>query len=130
MPTHRSHARSNVDSRSISKSHTRPRSESKTTPKTKRQPHAKSSDKRWVSKVKTVSTFPPDGTFTKEPQEIAHILANKKVSPKGIGSGIRMVQYFINRGGKGLSATRRKKLERAKEMLQERLEEQKKAKKH
>ncbi|HEX3998116.1 MAG TPA: DUF3175 domain-containing protein [Pirellulales bacterium] len=90
--------------------------------------HGKGTDKRWVKKVKTVSTFPPQGTFTKGPQEIAETLADKKVSPKGIGSGIRMVQYFINRGGKGLSATRRKKLERAKEILHEKLEAQKKKK--
>jgi hypothetical protein len=30
-----------------------------------------------------------------------------------------MLQYFINRAGKGLSKTRRKELEKAKRMLQE-----------
>jgi hypothetical protein len=40
------------------------------------------------------------------------------VSPKGLGSGIRMIQYFINRGGKNLSAARRRELERAKRILQ------------
>jgi hypothetical protein len=96
---------------------------------TKSKEHANShSGERWVSKVKTVSTYPPEGTFTKEPQAIADTLADKKVSPKGIGSGIRMVQYFINRGGKGLSATRRKKLERAKEILREKLKGEKKKK--
>ena len=49
-------------------------------------------------------------------------MARKDVSPKGLGSGIRMIQYFINRGGKGLSATRRRKLERAKRILQRRRE--------
>jgi len=48
-------------------------------------------------------------------------MASKKVSPKGIGSGIRMIQYFINRGGKNLSASRRRTLERAKRLLQERM---------
>jgi len=47
-------------------------------------------------------------------------MARKDVSPKGIASGIRMIQYFINRGGKGLSATRRRELERAKRILQRR----------
>jgi hypothetical protein len=47
-----------------------------------------------------------------------------KVSPKGIGSGIRMIQYFINRGGKGLSATRKKELEKAKKILQAKLHQQ------
>jgi tRNA(adenine34) deaminase len=47
-------------------------------------------------------------------------MASKKVSPKGIGSGIRMIQFFINRGGNNLSARRRKELEKAKKLLQER----------
>jgi len=51
-------------------------------------------------------------------------MASKKVSPKGIGSGIRMIQYFINCGGKGLSATRKKELEKAKKLLQERQKKQ------
>jgi len=76
--------------------------------------------KRWVSSVKTISTFPPTGTFTKDAESIARIMASRKVSPRGIGSGIKMIQYFINRAGKGLSATRRHELERAKKILQER----------
>src|SRR5262245_28611564 len=85
-------------------------------------------DKRWVSRVKTVSTFPPEGTFKKDARSIARVMASKKVSPKGIGSGIKMIQYFINRGGKGLSATRRDELEKAKKILQERQQgERKKA---
>ncbi len=75
---------------------------------------------RWVSKVKTVSTFPPEGLFTKDAETIAEVMATKKVSPGGIGSGIRMVQYFINRAGKGLSQARRTELERAKHLLQAR----------
>jgi len=49
----------------------------------------------------------------------------KKVSPKGPGSGMRMLTYFVNRAGKGLSATRRKKLERAKELLAKRVKDAK-----
>ena len=44
----------------------------------------------------------------------------KDVSPRGLGSAIRMIQYFINRGGKSLSARRRAELERAKRILQRR----------
>jgi tRNA(adenine34) deaminase len=78
----------------------------------------KPNDKRWVRKVKTVSTYPPQGLFTKDAKTIARVMATKKVSPGGIGSGIRMVQYFINRGGKGLSAARKRELEKAKRLLQ------------
>jgi uncharacterized protein DUF3175 len=77
--------------------------------------------KRWVSKVKTVSTFPPEGLFTKDAPTIARTLASKKVSPKGAASGMRMLTYFINRGGKGLSKTRRAELERAKKLLSKRV---------
>ena len=76
---------------------------------------------KWVSRVKTESTFPREGLFTKDPETIARELASKKVSPKGPGSGMRMLTYFINRAGKGLSATRRAKLEKAKELLSKRV---------
>jgi hypothetical protein len=38
-----------------------------------------------------------------------------------------MIQYFINRGGKNLSATRRAELERAKRLLQRRAASRKRA---
>jgi Protein of unknown function (DUF3175) len=79
---------------------------------------AKKRSKRWVKQVKTDSTHPPARTFTGSATEIARKMARKDVSPKGLGSGIRMIQYFINRGGKGISATRRRELERAKRILQ------------
>jgi tRNA(adenine34) deaminase len=74
-----------------------------------------------VQTVKTVSTFPPKDLFTKDARTIARVMAKKEVSPRGIGSGIRMIQYFINRGGKGLSATRKRELNKAKQILQGRL---------
>jgi len=73
--------------------------------------------KRWVSDVKTVSTYPPEGIFTKDAETIARTMARKDVSPKGTGSAIRMIQYFINRAGKGLPADRKSELEKAKEIL-------------
>jgi tRNA(adenine34) deaminase len=81
--------------------------------------------KQWVRGVKTVSSFPPAGLFTKDAATIARVMASKKVSPKGIGSGIRMIQFFINRAGKGLPPRRRKELEKAKRMLQARVRGQK-----
>jgi tRNA(adenine34) deaminase len=78
----------------------------------------KKNDRRWSHKVKTVSTFPPAGIFTKDAETIARSLASKKVSPKGIGSGIRMVQFFINRAGKNLTSARKKELEKAKQIMQ------------
>jgi len=74
--------------------------------------------RKWVRNVKTASTYPAKGLFTKDAQTIAKALASKKVSPKGIGSGIRMIQFFINRAGKHLSVERKKQLEQAKRILQ------------
>jgi tRNA(adenine34) deaminase len=75
--------------------------------------------KKWVRDVKTVSTFPPKDLFTKDAQTIAKVMATKKVSPKGIGSGTRMIQFFINRAGKNLPAARKHELEIAKKILQD-----------
>jgi len=76
---------------------------------------------RWVAKVKTDSTHPPEGLFTKSAGVIARSLASKKVSPKGPVSGLRMLTYFLNRGGKGLSEERRAELEKAKILLSKRV---------
>ncbi|HLJ97804.1 MAG TPA: DUF3175 domain-containing protein [Gemmataceae bacterium] len=74
--------------------------------------------RKWVQGVKTVSTYPPQGLFTKDAATIARIMASKEVSPKGIGSGIRMIQFFINRAGKTLPPERKRELEKAKRILQ------------
>ena len=85
------------------------------------------SKKRWVAGVKTESTYPPEGLFTKSAGTIARTLASKEVSPKGPGSGMRMLSYFINRAGRGLTAERRKELEKAKQLLHKRVQQEKKA---
>jgi len=83
--------------------------------------------KTWVATVKTDSTHPPEGLFTKDAATIAKQLASKKVSPKGPASGMRMLNYFINRGGKGLAEERRAELERAKGLLSKRIQRTKAA---
>lgn len=80
-----------------------------------------SKKKRWVANVKTVSTFPPPGLFTKSAATIARVLASKEVSPKGPVSGMRMLTFFINRAGSNLSPERRKELENAKTLLSRRI---------
>jgi len=82
--------------------------------------------KRWVAGVTTDSTHPQSGLFTKSAAVIARDLASKKVSPKGPGSGMRMLTYFINRDGKNLSAARRAELEKAKVLLSKKIKSQKK----
>ena len=81
----------------------------------------KRTGKKWSGRIKTDSTQPSEGFFTKDPETIARSLASKKVSPKGPASGMRMLTFFINRAGKNLSATRKAKLEKAKVLLSERV---------
>jgi len=86
---------------------------------------AKRKGKRlWVHTVTTVSTFPQEGLFTKDARTIARALASKRVSPKGIASGLRMLLFFINRAGRGLSARRRAELLKAKRLMQEMIAKQ------
>jgi hypothetical protein len=75
--------------------------------------------------VKTASTVPPSTTFARSAEQIARTMASTQVSPEGLGSGERMIRFFINRAGKNLPASRRRELERAKRMLQQRAARQK-----
>jgi hypothetical protein len=85
---------------------------------TKAKSKRTSEKRKWSRKIKTVSTFPPRGLFTKDAETVARRMASKKVSPKGIGSGIKMVQMFINRAGKNLAPGQKEELEKAKRLLQ------------
>lgn len=76
---------------------------------------------RWVHTVTTVSTAPPPGLFTKDARTIARVLASKRVSPKGVTSGLQMLLFFINRAGRGLTPRRRAELLRAKRLMQQML---------
>jgi tRNA(adenine34) deaminase len=75
--------------------------------------------KKWVADVNTESTYPEEGLFNQDAETIAKHLASKKVSPKGPASGMRMLNYYINRGGKNLSQERHAELEKAKGILSE-----------
>jgi len=76
--------------------------------KTKKKPRTHKSSKKkphkWSRKIHTVSTYPPEGTFKKDAKSVARIMGSKKVSPKGLGSGIRMITMYINRAGKNLDS--------------------------
>jgi hypothetical protein len=43
--------------------------------------------KKWVSKVKTVSTHPPEGLFTKDAETIARQLASKRAQRRDLDRG-------------------------------------------
>ena len=72
------------------------------------------------------ATHPPEGLFKKDAATIARTLASKKVSPKGVSSGMRMLTFYINRAGKNLPASRMRVLEKAKGLLHERVERDRK----
>ena len=74
---------------------------------------------RWSANVHTESTYPEKGLFTKDAATIAKSLASKRTSPKGPVSGMRMLNFYINRAGHNLSASRKKEFERAKSILTE-----------
>ena len=93
----------------------------------RRSTNHRKAGRRWVAQVTTDSTHPPAGLFTKDATTIARTLASPKVSPKGAGSGMRMLTYFLNRGGKNLTAARRRELEKAKKLLSDRIARQKRS---
>jgi hypothetical protein len=81
--------------------------------------------KKWSAKVDTDSTHPDQGLFNQSASAIAKALASKKVSPKGPASGMRMLNFYINRAGKNLPKSRHAELERAKTLLSEIIAKQK-----
>ena len=91
------------------------------------KPKKSAKPRRWSAGVKTASTYPPEGLFNQSATTIARTLASKKVSPKGPGSGMRMLNFYINRAGHNLSQERRAELEKAKELLSRRIARERKA---
>ena len=64
----------------------------------------------------------PPGLFTKSPLEIAlglqrAVLSSSRTRGTKFQSAMSMLNWFINRGGRGLAAARRRRLERAKTEL-------------
>jgi hypothetical protein len=81
--------------------------------------------KKWSAKVDTDSTHPEEGLFNQSAAAIAKALASKKVSPKGPASGMRMLNFYINRAGRNLPQSRQDELEKAKSLLSEIIAKQK-----
>jgi tRNA(Arg) A34 adenosine deaminase TadA len=85
----------------------------------------KTKKEKWSAKVTTDSTHPEEGLFNESASTIAKSLASKKVSPRGPASGMRMLNFYINRAGKNLPASRHAELEKAKTLLSEIIARQK-----
>jgi tRNA(Arg) A34 adenosine deaminase TadA len=97
----------------------------KSAKKTPAKSSKKTNPKKWSAKVTTDSTHPDDGLFNKSAAIIARALASKKVSPKGPASGMRMLNFYINRAGKNLPQSRKDELEKAKRLLSAKIAKEK-----
>lgn len=92
---------------------------------TERRKTGKRGGKRWSQRVtKTSDALTLEkGVFTKPtPKAIAASLKrsaerSRRRKSSAYRSAMSMLTFYINRGGKGLSATRKKKLEKAKDEL-------------
>jgi tRNA(adenine34) deaminase len=89
----------------------------------------KKSPHKWSAAVTTDSTHPEHDLFNQDAQTVADSLFSKKVSPKGPASGMRMLNFYINRAGKNLSEERVATLNHAKQILSKKIAETKPAKK-
>lgn len=81
----------------------------------------KAAKRNWVRQVQQNSNAMdiPEGLFTRSPREIAEglkeqALLSDRTKGTKFQSAMSMLNWFINRGGKGLSAERRRCLEAAK----------------
>jgi len=80
----------------------------------------------WVRRVQATSNAMdiPDGLFRKSPRQIAlglkrAVLTSRRTKGTKFQSAMSMLNWFINRGGRGLSPARRRTLERAKDELRD-----------
>jgi hypothetical protein len=67
------------------------------------------------------------GLFALPAESIAESLASRKLSPQGASSGLRLLTFYINYAAKWLSPSRRRKLEKAKKLLSDRIAREAKA---
>jgi hypothetical protein len=63
----------------------------------------------------------PCGLFASDAKTIAESLASREIFPEGPSSGMRVLMFYISHAGRNLSASRRKNLEKAKEILSARV---------
>lgn len=114
MATRKTSARTSTKS-SAAKSHSTQSGKRSTTPPSQ----------RWSAKVTTDSTKPAPGLFKKSAEQIAEGMTRKSVSPQGPGQAMRMLNFYENRGGKNLSAERKRTLEHAKDLVHKKVEAEK-----
>ena len=63
------------------------------------------------------------GLFLKDPETIVESLSSSEPSHEGLVSGVRLINFYLNHAAKGLSASRRRSLEKARKLLSARLDQ-------
>jgi hypothetical protein len=63
------------------------------------------------------------GLFLKDHETIAESLSSSESSLEGIVAGVRLINFYLNHAAKGLSASRRRSLEKAQKLLSARLDQ-------
>ena len=74
--------------------------------------------KNWVKTVTTSAVDVPEGTMNKPARQVADVLLRKN-NGKTPGSINRYIQFYLNRGGTGISQTRKKTLTRAMALIRD-----------
>ncbi len=82
---------------------------------------AKSNRDKFVDS-KLGSVHLPADLLARGPEAIADSLASQESSPQGLASGMRVLSFYLNYTGRVLSASRRRKLEKAKRLLSARVD--------
>ena len=78
----------------------------------------KTRSKHWVKTVTTSAIDVPEGTMNKPARQVADVLLRKNKG-KTPGSINRYIQFYLNRGGTGISETRKKTLTRAMALIRD-----------
>ena len=62
------------------------------------------------------------GLFSKDPETIARSFSPSSTSCEEMVSGVRLINFYLNHAAKGMNNHRRRKLEKARKLLSERLD--------
>ena len=67
--------------------------------------------------MNTKPAFTLTGLFAKDAKTIAELLGSRETFPQGPSMGMRVLMFYISHAGRRLSRSRRRSLEKAKEIL-------------
>lgn len=74
------------------------------------------------------STRSPQKTNLRRAESLARALTKDRPGPRGSATGMRMIQFYLDRAGENLTTVDRSELEMAKEILRRQMQDQPAAK--